>query len=147
MVNPLLKKPSLSPDDMTNYHPISNLNFISKILERIVAKRIHAHMVSSSLYLPFQSAYRKYHSTETALLAVHDYFIHSLDNGKVAALILLDLSAAFDTVDHTILLHRLEHWFGIFGTALHHWYSTYLDPRTQSVCINGNTSEYGMVIC
>jgi hypothetical protein len=96
---------------------------------------MHAHLLSNTCYLPFQSAYRKYHSTETALLAVQDYIIQSMDAGKATALVLLDLSAAFDTVDHSILLHRLQNWFGVSDIALS-WFSSYLHPRTQSVIIN-----------
>ena len=123
IVHPLLKKPSLDPDDLSNYRPISTLNFISKILERIVLNRMQTHLSSNSLISPFQSAYRKFHSTESALLTVHNDIICSMDGGKVTALVLLDLSAAFDTVDHSILLHRLENWFGISGPALD-WFST-----------------------
>ena len=146
LVHPLLKKPSLSADDLSNYRPISNLNFLSKVLERIVAKQMHAHLSSNAYYLPFQSAYRKYHSTETTLLAVQDFIIQSMDAGKVTALILLDLSAAFDTVDHSILLHRLQNWFGISDIALR-WFTSYLHPRTQSVIINETLSTPIDLLC
>jgi hypothetical protein len=146
VVHPLIKKSSLCPNDLTNYRPISNLNFLSKILERVVANQIHAHLSANDLFLHFQSAYRKYHSTETALLAVHDHIISAMENGKVTALILLDLSAAFDTVDHSILLHRLQHWFGLSDSALH-WFTTYLNPRTQSVCTNGTFSASTFLNC
>ena len=102
IVHPPLKKPSLDPDDLSNYRPISTLNFVSKILERIVMNRMQTHLSSNSLISPFHSAYRKFHSTETALLAVHNDIICSMDQvdmGKVTALGLLDLSAAFDTVE------------------------------------------------
>jgi len=146
IVHPLLKKPSLDPDDLSNYRPISTLNFISKILERIVLNRMQTHLSSNSLISPFQSAYRKFHSTESALLTVHNDIICSMDGGKVTALVLLDLSAAFDTVDHSILLHRLENWFSISGLALD-WFSTYLSPRTQSVYLNGNYSSDALLTC
>src|SRR5688572_23887725 len=87
--------------------------------------RMQTHLSSNSLISPFQSAYRRFHSTESALLAVHNDIICSMDGGKVTALVLLDLSAAFDTVDHSILLHRLENWFGISGPALN-WFSRLL---------------------
>ena len=107
-VRPLLKKPSLPADDLNNYRPISNLNFISKILEKIVALRVQSHLSSNSLHLPFQSAYRSFRSTETALLKVHNDLCAAMERGQVTSLILLDLSAAFDTVDHSILLNRLS---------------------------------------
>jgi hypothetical protein len=146
IVHPLLKKPSLDPDDLSNYRPISTLNFVSKILERIVMNRMQTHLSSNSLLSPFQSAYRRFHSTESALLTVHNDIICSMDGGKVTALVLLDLSAAFDTVDHSILLHRLKNWFGISGPALN-WFSTYLSPRTQSVYLNGNYSSSALLTC
>ena len=102
------KKPSLSTDDLNNFRPISNLNFISKILEKVVASRIQSHLSSNSLSSSFQSAYRIFHSTETTLLKIHNDLILAMDRGEVTSLILLDLSAAFDTVDHSILLTRLQ---------------------------------------
>ena len=108
IVHPLLKKPSLPDDDLNNFRPISNLNFISKILEKVVASRIQSHLLSNSLSSSFQSAYRMFHSTETTLLGIHNDLILAMDRGEVTSLILLDLSAAFDTVDHSILLHRLH---------------------------------------
>ena len=101
-VHPLLKKPSLPDDDLNNFRPISNLNFISKILEKVVASRIQSHLLSNSLSSSFQSAYRMFHSTETTLLSIHNDLILAMDCGEVTSLILLDLSAAFDTVDHSI---------------------------------------------
>ncbi len=95
---------------------------------------------------PFSLLTAKHHSTETVLADVHDYMMNSIDKGKVVALILLDLSAAFDTVDHTILLHRLQHWFGISGSVLN-WFTSYFKPRTQAVCTNGNMSNNGNLSC
>ena len=132
IVHPLLKKPSLPDDDLNNFRPISNLNFISKILEKVVASRIQSHLLSNSLSSSFQSAYRMFHSTETTLLGIHNDLILAMDRGEVTSLILLDLSAAFDTVDHSILLHRLQHWFGLHGTSLD-WFSSYLTSRSQAV--------------
>jgi exonuclease III len=146
IVHPLLKKPSLDPDNLSNYRPISQLNFISKLLERIVAKQIEEHLSSHALFLPFQSAYRKFHSTETALLTVHNDILVAMDKGKVTALVMLDLSAAFDTVDHSILIQRLENWFGISGSALE-WFRSYLLSRTQSVCVQGSSSEPHELFC
>ena len=95
IVHPLLKKPSLPDDDLNNFCPISNLNFISKILKKVVASRIQSHLMSNSLSSSFQSAYRMFHSTETTLLSIHNDL---MDRGEVTSLILLDLSAALDTV-------------------------------------------------
>ena len=119
---------------------MSNLPFLSKILEKVVANRLEAHMNNNSLYDPLQSAYRKYHSTETAMIIVHHDITTMLDNGSITALIMLDLSAAFDTIDHAILLKRLNYSFGITGTA-HKWFESYLTGRTQSVKIEGQASK------
>lgn len=139
MVKPLLKKFSLPPDDLASYRPISNLNFISKILERIIHTRITAHLQSFPSICPFQSAYRKFYSTETALLRIQNDLLLAIDKRKLSALVLLDLSAAFDTIDHGILLARLSSSFGITGSALS-LLSSYLTNRTQSVSINGHSS-------
>src|SRR5580698_7819998 len=75
---------------------------------RIIATRINSHLVSFPSLSPYQSAYRKFYSTETALLRITNDILLSCDRQKVTALVLLDLSAAFDTIDHTILLSRLS---------------------------------------
>ena len=136
-LKPLLKKPGLSSDDMSNYRPISNLSNISKILERVIYTRLSEHIHSFTTYSVFQSAYRRFFSTETALLKIQNDLLLAIDKQKVTALVLLDLSAAFDTIDHRILLHRLENWFGVSGTALE-LLTSYLSGRAQSVTINGH---------
>ena len=122
---------------MSNYRPISNLATISKFLERVIYTRILQHINSFHIYLPFQSAYRRFYSTETALLKIQNDLLLAIEKQKVTALVLLDLSAAFDTIDHTILLHRLENWFGVSGVALQ-LLTSYLCGRTQSVIINNH---------
>ena len=81
-----------------------------------------------------QSAYKQFHSTETALLKVHSEFTLNIDKGKVTALTLLDLSAAFDTIDHNILIECLSLWYGISGIILS-WFSSYLTGRYQTIKI------------
>src|SRR5215469_10066048 len=104
MITPLLKKFNLPHDNLANYRPISNLSFLSKLLERLILKRLLLHLDSFSSIPKFQSGFRKSHSTETALLRIHNDLLLAMENKCVSALILLDLSAAFDTVDHDILL-------------------------------------------
>ena len=140
VVTPLLKKQSLDPDVLGNYRPVSNLSLISKILEKVVAKRLSSHKTSESLYEPFQSAYRAGHSTETAVVRVQNDILEAIDSGKCVFLVLLDLSAAFDTVSHDILLDRLSTDSGISGSALS-WISSYLTNRTQSVLVSGKYSD------
>ena len=102
-------------------------------------------MNNNSLYDLLQSAYRKYHCTETAMIKVHD-ITTELDNSSIAALIMLDLSAAVDTIDLAILLKRLNYSFWITGTA-HRWFESYLTGRTQSVKIEGQASKPKCLCC
>lgn len=125
---------------LKNYCPVSELPFISKLIERVVLKRLVRHLSESSLLASVQSAYRANHSTETALLRVLNDLLLYVNSGDCAVLALLDLSAAFDTLDHSILLSRLESNFGLTGHALS-WLRSYLSGRRQSVRINGVTSE------
>src|SRR5215469_17372632 len=107
MVTPLLKKFNLPPDDLSNFRPISNLSFLSKVLERLILTRLLHHLSSFTSIPTFQSGYRKFHSSETALLHIHNDLLLAMENQRVSCLLLLNLSAAFDTIDHTILLSRL----------------------------------------
>ena len=119
---------------------MSNLPFISKILEKVVLTQLQKHLSENDLLEIRQSAYRKNHSTETALLSVVDGLLRNADDRLVSVLALLDLSAAFDTLDHPILLQRLETTFGISGTVLH-WFASYLENREQSVKVDNVLSS------
>ena len=138
-IKPRLKKPSLDPELLSNYRAVSNQPFISKIMEKVVNTRIEQRLLENNLHDPLQSAYRKQHSTETALIKIQHDIVQALDSGRVAALILLDLSAAFDTVDHAILLERLKETHGISGDALL-WMASYLCQRCQQVNIGEDAS-------
>ena len=117
---------------MKNYRPAYNLSFMSNVLEKVVLSQILQHVNSNRLLSDFQLVYRPYHSTETALLkATKDPF-----SAMEVVVVLLDLSAAFDTTDHKILLHRLHHVFG-FGDTVLTWFQSYLENRTQIVTIHG----------
>ena len=139
IVKPLLKKHSLPHDELASYRPISNLNFISKILERVIHTRLTAHLQSFPSISPFQSAYRKFHSTETALLSIQNDLLLAIDHRKLSALVLLDLSAAFDTIDHQVLLTRLSSTFGLTGLALD-ILTSYLTNRSQYVSIDSHST-------
>ena len=95
---------------------------------------------SANVLEPFQSGFKARHSTETALLKVSNDLLLTLDTGENAILVLLDLSAAFDTVDHPTLLARLHQWVGIRGSALQ-WFSSYLSHRSFSVSIGQHSSS------
>ena len=139
LVRPLLKKDGL-PLVFKNYRPVSNLAFISKLVETVVAKQLQHYLNGNNLFPVFQSAYRQNHSTETALLKVMNDILLNMNSQRVTLLILLDLSAAFDTVDHDTMLRRLESSFGIHGKALS-WFTSYLSGRTQRIMINDSLSE------
>jgi hypothetical protein len=139
-VHPLLKKSNLDKESLANYRPVSHLSFLSKLTERIVNHRLMNHLSENNLLNSFQSAYVKSHSTETTLLSVHDYIIRAMSLQQVTCLCLLDLSAAFDTIDHSILLERLRSWFGFNNTVLS-WIKSYLMHRSFYVNLNGSKSS------
>ena len=109
--------------------------YISKLIERVLASRLHFHMITNDLYEEYQSSYGKLHSTETALVSVHGDILRAIDDNKCILLIMFDLSAAFDTVDHKILLRRLSCRLGISGSALQ-WFCSYLTDCKQKVVVN-----------
>jgi len=141
-----LKKSDLDSADVRSYWPISNLSVLSKLLERLVARQLLDHLAAAKLLPELQSAYRVHHSTETAVLKVLADILSALDTGDVAVLTLLDLSAAFDTVDHATLLRRLKTSYGIGGSVLE-WFTSYLSSRIESVRCGMSTSDASAVLC
>ena len=139
-VTPLIKKPNLDKNDLKNYRPISQLPFISKVLEKIVSAQMLEYMSLNDLHEPLQSAYKPGHSTETAILKVKNDIDHALGNRKGVLLVLLDLSTAFDTVDHSILLRRMTTFLGV-SDLVHEWFKSYLCGRTQHVVVNESSSD------
>jgi len=140
LIRPALKKPNLDPEEFSNYRPVANLSFLSKTLERIVATQLNDYLEHNNLLPKMQSAYRPRHSTETAILRVFNDIQRSIDNRLEVVLVLLDLSSAFDTLDHEILIDRLQHRYGIDDIALR-WFNFYLSGRSQAVMINNITSD------
>ena len=140
VVSPLIKKATLPADDIKNYRPVSGLSFMSKLVEHVVAKQLLEHIHVHSLDNPYQSAYKTGHSTETALLSIKNEVHLSMSWGEQTALVLLDLSAAFDKIDHSTLLHCLQTWFAIGGSVLK-WFTSYLSEHYQSVKIGSTLSD------
>ena len=145
LVAPRLKKPSLDREVANNYRPVSNLPFLSKVLERAVADQLMEHLNNNALHEVFQSAYRPHHSTETALIRVHNDILRAVTHGEVVILVMIDLSAAFDTVDHQLLLSTLG-CIGITGVALQ-WFASYLHDRSQVVAVGDARSESKILDC
>ena len=144
LVTPILKKRCLDHNDLNNYRPVSNLCFIAKILGKLVLSQVSSYLNSHNLYNTCQSAYRPGHSTETALLKVVNDLFLSLNKGNISVLALLDFSSAFDTIDHTILVHRLHTDFGFTDTVLQ-WFSSYLTDRTHYVSLCNHCSDFAPV--
>src|SRR6218665_2862367 len=140
LVTPLLKKANLDKENLSNYRPISNLSFLSKLTERIVLARLNDYLSSNSLLNPHQSGFTKHHFTETLLVSLYNKLISAVSHQQVSCLYLLDISAAFDTIDHNILLQRLSSWFGVSGTALL-WFNLYVSSRCFSVKACSHSSQ------
>ncbi len=145
IIVPLLKKLGLELI-LKNYRPVSNLSFLSKLIEKVVAKQFVDYLIKNKLLDPLQSAYKAGHSTETALLKVQNDILIDIDDKKVSLLVMLDLSAAFDTIDHEVLLNRLMLHYGIRGSVLQ-WFRSYITDRSQSVIIDGELSGPRQLKC
>ena len=130
----------MDPNMLSNFRPVSNLACLAKILEQAVNNRLDGFLTANKLYDPLQSPYRKQCSTETTLVKVKNDIMVHLNQGSRVALLLLDMSAAFGTLDHTTLLNRFNKEFGIRGKPLK-WFESYFSERTQSVVIRGVNFE------
>ena len=126
-VTSIVKKAVVTLPNSASDRPISNLNTISKVLEQLFLARLIPD-VSPSI-CPLQSAYRQFHSTETALLKIVSHMFEAVDSGCVTVLVALNLSAAFDIIDRQVLVQRLEHTFGVKGPAFD-WMKSYLERRS-----------------
>ena len=139
-VVPLLKAVGTDYTKHKNFRPVSNLQFLGKLIERVVAKRLKAHMVRNNLETSNQYGYKKGHNTETILLKITNDILIASDKKTATVLLLLDLSAAFDTVDINRLIEILYSEIGIRGTALN-WFCSFLRNRKMRVKINDTYSE------
>lgn len=140
VVKPTLKKENADVDCLRNYRPVSNLTAVSKLLERVVLNQLNEHLSSNDLHCPVQSGYRPHHSCETLLVRMTDDINKEIQSGNVVLVVLLDLSAAFDTIDHEILLEKLLTDYGIKGEALS-WIKSYLEDRSFCVKIEDTISS------
>ena len=145
-MTPLIKKPGLDAEIKKNYRPVSNLSFLSRVIEKVIASRIISHIENNAIIDKFQSAYKCGHSTETALLRVYSDIVTTIGKGNGSFLVLLDLSAAFDTIDHSNLFDILEKYVGITGDALQ-LIKSYFSDRSQSTRIESIMSDIVHIIC
>ena len=136
-VTPLIKKPNIL--DIDNFRPISLLASISKVVEKCVFNQLYSYFEKNNLLYGSQYGYRDKHSTELACLELVDKVMHHLDQGETPFCFFLDLSKAFDTLDHKILLNKLK-YYGVVGTSLK-WFNSYLSNRSQYVDIDGVKSD------
>ena len=139
VVRPLLKKVGLALIH-SNYWPVSNLTFISKIIERCMFLQISDHCDKYQLQPDYQSAYREHYFCETAILHVSDDILWAMEKQSINSLVAMNLSATFDTVDHDILLTIIRTKFGIEDKALK-WFDSYLCPRSYMVTVDGKYSS------
>ena len=123
-----------------NYRPISNLPFISKIIEKCTLNQLTKHCNTHNLLLEYQSAYRKFHSCETSLLKLVNNTLWAMENEQITEMLIIDLLAAFDTVNHNVPLDVLHRKIGINDTALK-WHINFLKLRKSRVCINSSYSS------
>ena len=142
---PLIKDEKLDPNILKNYRPVSNLTFLGKIIERVVLNRLNEHLTANNLHSRDQFAYKKNHSTETLMIKIVNDVLIAADEKEATVIMLLDLSAAFDTVDHDLLLNILEKEIGLRGNVLK-WFSSFLKGRSQRIRLGKTTSE-SITIC
>ena len=140
VVKPSVKDFKECTEVHSNYRPVSNISFLSKLIEKAVLNQVNHHLSKHNLICSSQSGYRQYHSCETLNIKLFDDMLKCIDEGSTVALLLLDMSAAFDTVDHTLLLQQLKDAYGFTGVVLQ-WFESYLSSRTCSVNINDTFSN------
>ena len=145
IVVPLLKDDKLDKNIVENYRPVSNLSFLSKLIERVVMNQLLHYLTINNLWPLYQSGFRKFHSTETALLQVCSDLYAAMDTQCVSLLALLDMSAAFDCVDHNLLLEKLSSNYGLSNVVVS-WFKSYLLGRTQQIFYNGRLSQIQPVL-
>ena len=136
-VTPVFKKGSRQDKD--NYRPISVLSIFSKIFEKAMFKRLYGYLESRNILYPLQFGFRQKCSTNHALIQITESIHNSTENNEFGCGIFIDLKKAFDTVNHSILLSKLNH-YGVRGKA-YDWFQSYLSNREQFVCINGHKSD------
>ena len=132
-------------NDPSNYRLISLLSVSGKLFEKLMFKRLYEYLDNLNAFCPLQFGFREKHSTHHALISMPESIKSTIDNGNYGCGVFIDLKKAFDTVNHSILLKKMEH-YGIRGIALN-WFTFYLSNRKQYVSVNGLTSDYLNISC
>ena len=145
ILHPLIKGTNL-PTAYLSYRPVSNMPFLSKVLEKAALGQFQSHCQNHGLIPTYQSAYCKDHSCEMAIARIMDDLLTTMEDGEVSCMLSMDLSAAFDTVDYGILDSVLEDSFGVSGNALH-WFNSYLSPRWCKVAVGNQYSAPKLLQC
>lgn len=140
LVTPIPKKQNMDANLLANYRPVSNLPYVGKVIEKVVSAQLTKYLSANNLLDPLQSAYSAGHSTETAIVKVQNDIKLSIDSGEGVLLAMLDLSSAFDTLDHGVLIHRLEQSFGLQGVVIN-WIKSYIADRKMCVAIDKDFSK------
>ena len=144
VITPLLKKYDLDKERLANYRPVHGILYLSKVIETVVSIQLTSHMDKNELHIPYQSGYKTKHSCETLLLSLVDNVLKTMDDMKCTIYLLLDLSSAFDTVEHDRELAILADEIGLCGVVLN-WFKSYLLNRQQAVNIKGQISEFSNI--
>ena len=142
-VVPLFKKSDKT--EVGNYRPVSILSIISKVFEKVVYDQIESHLNDKKLLYKFQSGFRTRYSTDTCLIHLTDFLKFQMDKGNLIGMVLLDLQKAFDTVDHSILLMKLE--APSLSQDIIRWFHSYLSDRQQLVDVSGTFSSCAGIRC
>ena len=145
IVKPLLKKPTLDCTSFKNFRPVSNIAFMSKVIDKVNAFQLHSHMTRHNMFNELQSADKAHHSTETTPVKVFNDIMLDVDSGSGSFLILLELSSAFDTIDYDLLCTVFERHLGISRTVLK-LLKSFLTGRSQAVIIDGVKSEHKKLV-
>ena len=141
VISPLLKKAGLDPEVLKNYRPVFNVLYLSKIIERAALNQCDEHINRIDAHIPNQSGYKPLHSCETLLLRITNDIVLNLDKSKCVIMLLLDLTAAFDTVDHKVLLDILWYELGFRG-KVYKWFDAFLKDRRQAIGVDGHKSSF-----
>jgi len=139
-VSSLLKKAVMNVNAPASFRPLSNLNTISKFLERLALSRLRPHITDFLNFNVLQSAYRQHHLTETTLLNILNDSYSNIDGGRSTLLVALDLSTTFDTVEHSVLLTRLHNSFGVTG-VVGNLITSYMTDRSQFIHVGSQSSD------